>query len=277
MRTLPVPAGVRAPGWRSDLGLHAALGSLDEVDEGWRCALPSVPENPFGNVLLLRGAPGRRTPEAVAARFEHHFGDTPVRTLCVGWDDPDADVAELQPFVRAGFEVVDDVTLALEGTTLDPGHAAGPGGLTLRRLDLGRDAARVLACELAVDAGRAAPYGDAALRRNLAWSAAVITLGGAETGVGAWYGAELDGALVATLGVVSVGGEGRLQSVGTRPAHRNRGIGRALLAWAWQDAAARFDLERLLLVTARGGRAEQFYRRAGFERVGANVGVLRGR
>ncbi len=34
-------------------------------------------------------------------------------------------------------------------------------------------------------------------------------------------------------------------------------------------------LDRLLLVTSRGGDAERFYQRVGFQRVGASLGVLR--
>lgn len=170
--------------------------------------------------------------------------------------------------------MIDDVALAFGGTEL--GSPPPIGGLRLLRLDLDEEIARVLDCELAVDQERSSPYGAAAMERNLRWCRAVLSAG-ADGPVGNWYGAELDGVLVATLGVVSVGGEGRLQSVGTRPQHRSRGIGRALLAWAWRDAAARFDLQRLLLVTSRGGRAEQFYRRMGFVRVGANLGVLRPR
>ncbi|MCH9682495.1 MAG: GNAT family N-acetyltransferase [Deltaproteobacteria bacterium] len=66
-----------------------------------------------------------------------------------------------------------------------------------------------------------------------------------------------------------------LRSVGAQPCHRNRGIGSALVAWAWRDAAARFDLDRLLLVTSRDGDAERFDRRRGFRRAGGNLGVLR--
>lgn len=278
MPTLEVPKGVRAPGWRSDLGLHAAQGALEEVDEGWRCELSSVPENPFGNVLVLRGGPGEGTPEAIAGLFERYFEGTAVPQLCVGWDDPDADASSLASFVAAGFEAIDDVALAFEGTEFEVGHDTAGSELRLRRFDLSRESSRVLACELAVDEGRASPYGSTAVRRSLGWSRALIFLGGgAEGDVGGWYGAELDGEVVATLGIVSVGGEGRLQSVGTRPRHRNRGIGRALLAWAWRDAAVRFNLERLLLVTSRDGGAERFYRRMGFRRVASNLGVLRAR
>lgn len=189
----------------------------------------------------------------------------------MGWDDPGADPDTLSPFVARGFVAIDDVALAFDGTELHRGRGGLDGDLRLQRLDLRREASGVLACELAVDADRRDPYGSAAIGRNLAWSRELVA--GGE--VGGWYGAELDGQLVATLGIVSVGGEGRLQSVGTHPRFRNRGIGRALVAWAWRDAAARFDLDRLMLVTSRGGDAERFYRRMGFRAVGGSLGVLR--
>lgn len=266
-----MPEEVRSPGWRSDLGLHAALGSLSEIDEGWRCELPSVPDNPFGNLLLLKGAPEAYTPAQVTSAFDRCFAGSGVPQLCVGFDDPTT-ASSLAPFVAQGFDAIDDVALAFEGPEL--ADSPSNTGLSLCRLDLEQDRARVLDCELAVDGARQQPYGRQALERNLAWSHAVITSAGP---VGSWYGAELEGMLVATLGIVSVGGEGRLQSVGTRPSQRNRGIGRSLLAWAWRDAAARFQLERLLLVTARDGDAERFYRRLGFARIGRSLGVLRAR
>lgn len=275
MPTLPVPTGVRSPGWRSDLGLHAALGVLESLDVGWRCTLPSVPDNPFGNVLVLRGAPDGHSPKSVETSFEQHFGAHDVPQLCVGWDDPEADPATLAPFVDQGFQAIDDVALALDGLAVEPGRAPPPG-LAFRVLDLRDDLDAVLACELAVDQARAGPYGADALERNLAWSRAVIAgIGDGE--VGRWYGAVLDGRIVATLGIVSVGGEGRLQSVGTRPTYRGRGIGGALVAWAWRDACARFEVDRVMLVTSRGGASERFYRRMGFRRIGGSLGVVRGR
>lgn len=271
MPTLPVPSRVRAPGWRSDLGLHAALGSLEELDLGWRCELPRAPDNPFANVLVLRGSPASHAPASLAPLFERFFGDTTVEHVSVGWDDPDADPRTLAPFEAAGFDAADDVVLAFDGTELGASGEGALGGI--RRLDFAQDGGALLACELAVDGARAMPYGPAAIRRNLAWCADLVQ----QEGIGAWYGAELDGTIVASLGIVSVGGEGRLQSVGTRPRHRSQGIGRALLAWAWQDAADRLGLDRVVLITRRGGGAERFYQRLGFRRIGANLGVARGR
>lgn len=272
MASLPVPPGVRAPGWRSDLGLHAALGSLHVLDIGWRCELPQVPDNPFANVLVLRGAPSAVAPGDLPTLFERHFAESQAEHVSVGWDDPTADPSTLDPFVAAGFEPVDDVVLALGVGAMEPSSAdAGPH---LLRLDLEQHATPLLDCELAVDSARASPFGAAAIQRDLAWRHQLLQR---EPQVGAWYGAELDGRLLATLGIVSVGGQGRLQSVGTHPNHRNQGIGTALLTWAWQHASARLGLERLVLITARGGAAERFYQRLGFHRIGANLGVLRRR
>ncbi len=89
MPTLAVPKRVHSPGWRSDLGLHGVLGSLQKFAGGWRCALPRVPENPFGNMLLLRGAPDGVAPEAVAALFDEHFEVSRLGQRYIGWDDED--------------------------------------------------------------------------------------------------------------------------------------------------------------------------------------------
>ncbi|MEM7156299.1 MAG: GNAT family N-acetyltransferase [Myxococcota bacterium] len=279
MPTLDVPTAVRSPGWRSDLGIHSALGSLQELDEGWRCELPSAPDNPFGNMLVLRGSPDNHTPQSIAALFQQQFEGTEVPQLCVGWDDPGADANTLSPYVAEGFQAIDDVALAFDGTELEAGSPAAGNALRISRFDLSQEVSRVLECELAVDEQRPTPYGPVAVERSLAWSRSLIaprpTTAGDSAEIGAWYGAGLDGEIVATLGIVSVGKQGRLQSVGTHPSHRNRGIGRALLAWAWRDAATRFDLDRLLLVTSRDGGAERFYRRMGFRRIGSVLGVLR--
>jgi ribosomal protein S18 acetylase RimI-like enzyme len=87
-------------------------------------------------------------------------------------------------------------------------------------------------------------------------------------GRGAWYVAvdPADGVVIACCGVIATGSRGRFQAVDTAPAHRRRGIARRLVHEAGTDAAARFGLDRLVIVADADYHALGIYESLGFRR-----------
>ncbi|MEZ4401631.1 MAG: GNAT family N-acetyltransferase [Kofleriaceae bacterium] len=90
-----------------------------------------------------------------------------------------------------------------------------------------------------------------------------------------WWGAFVEGALVASAGVVPLGGRARYQDVQTHPAHRRRGLATAVLSAIAADEGAR-GVEQLVLVVGDDNQpARAAYRRLGFVESDRMIHALR--
>jgi predicted GNAT family acetyltransferase len=94
-----------------------------------------------------------------------------------------------------------------------------------------------------------------------------------QAGLGEWFGAFLDGRLVADLGVFTDGSVGRFQSVGTHPGYRRRGICGTLVHQASRHAFERIGVETLVMVADEHYFAAKIYESVGFQRTEKQVGL----
>jgi len=85
-----------------------------------------------------------------------------------------------------------------------------------------------------------------------------------EAGHGFWYGAFLDGALVADLGIFQGHGVGRFQSVETHPAHRRRGFASQLVYESSRHALSLHPEHTLVIVATSGAPAMLVYEGVGY-------------
>lgn len=86
-----------------------------------------------------------------------------------------------------------------------------------------------------------------------------------EGGGGVWFGAFVDGRLVAQLGVIRAGhGLGRYQDVETHPDFRRRGLASTLVGLAGQVMLSSVDVSTLVMVADPDGEAIRLYRSLGF-------------
>lgn len=276
MSALARPSGVCSAGYVTELAIHGALGSLREVELGWRCALPRLPDYPWANILVFRDPPHPGDGDTWRRAFDRYFAGESVTHISLGWDRTWPDRRGLKALVARGFTPVDCVTLAWAPPVTDRAVTASPGAV-VRRLVSERDFDQLLACQLAVDSAETRPFGPELIARRLAWHRELMSA----TGAGWFFGAEVSGRVVAGLGMIAVGGDARVQSVGTHPDFRGRRIGEALVRSAWAQTAARttkdLAVERLLAIAWRAGPAERFYRRLGFTPVSNHLGAYRAR
>lgn len=83
-------------------------------------------------------------------------------------------------------------------------------------------------------------------------------------GLGHWFGAFLEGRLVADLGVFRDGELGRFQSVGTHPNFRRRGICGTLVYRAASYAYEAMGIRTLVMVADEHYHAARIYESVGF-------------
>ena len=215
---------VRSLGYRTDLAILALEGS-QVTDRGDHLVVRTSrnPDYWWGNFLLLRdlqsGSGGDWT-----ARFAAEFPG--AQHMALGLDEPDARAVD--PAELPGMTMEQNAVMTATSVHAPPRPNTEAVFRTLEG-----DADWQQSLELATALWAGDPSGDA---KFLAAQQAAKR-GLTEAGHGAWFGAFLDGTLVAQLGLITVetgeSGLARYQSVETHPAARRRG-----LAGTWSGTPA---------------------------------------
>lgn len=242
---------VQSLGYRTDLAILALEGS-QVTDRGDHLVI-RTPGNPgyyWGNFLLLRDLePG--SGGGWMARFAAEFPGAPH--LALGVDEPDARLVDPGEFPGMTMERNAVMTATSVHAPPHPNAEA-----VVRTLEGDADWRQSL--ELATALWADEPGGDAAFVTAQQAAKRALT----EAGHGAWWGAFLDGRLVAQLGLVTVGsGLARYQSVETHPAARRQGLA-GTLVWQAGASALAGGPRTLVMVAAPEEAAIRVYHRVGF-------------
>jgi GNAT superfamily N-acetyltransferase len=257
MRDLP-------PGWATDLAILEHSGSIVE-DRGDHLLVRS-PHNPdfhWGNCLFVTGEDGVNDASRWVTTFQSAF--PAADWVAVGLTQMPKDH---EAWAAHGLELELDEVLT---TSALPRQAPLPEGYTVRRFDgedWERSVARVVAENLRTGEHEARAH------ERFARAQAATQRGLSDRNVGAWFGAFVDDALVAELGIVRCGTTARYQAVGTEDEHRRRGLASHLLGVAARWAADQ-GCDRWVIVTEATNPAGRVYRRAGFEPDSGNVTAYR--
>jgi GNAT superfamily N-acetyltransferase len=196
-------------------------------------------------------------------RFADELGKNPaIRHVTFWWDGISGDVGARDELEAAGFTIESSVVLIAEEV-----RPAAPPAAQLHALEPDQ----VLAtADLAWAIGdRHDETYREFLNRRARWHRSLV-----EHGTARFWGAFDGGALVASLGLVTLGALARYQDVQTTPAYRKRGIASALLATAAEDAFAH-GVERVVVTAVAGGDGERVYARAGFRTAERTVSACR--
>ena len=250
-------------GYRTDLIFHRFEGEV--IDRGHYLVIrtPSNPDYYWGNFLIF-GAP----PEPGDFRhwhilFEQEVGTPPlIKHKVFAWDTVDGYHGEVADFLTAGFELSEEVVMTADSLTL-PRHYNHE--LEIRVLTTDADFAahvelHVLCREERYDEASYRPF----LERSTASYRRMIA-----AGLGRWFGAFLDGQLVADMGIfadtVNVGDLGRFQAVVTHPDFRRRGICSTLLYEVGRFAFTDLGAKTLVIVADDHYFAKHIYGSVGFK------------
>ena len=242
------------PGWATDLAILEHTGSVVE-DHGDHLVVRTAanPDFHWGNFLLVTDEESVDDADRWVTAFRAAHPE--ATWVAIGLPRmPGAGDAWLARGIDLELEDVLSTQALPHGTPL-------PEGYTVRRLT-GRDWDQDLARSVAENdhAREEDPVSFLRFARGQLHARQDLSA----RGLGAWFGAFADGALVADVGIVRCGTTARYQDVTTDEEHRGRGLASHLLGVAAQWAADR-GCEHWVIVTGATNPAGRVYRRLGFE------------
>jgi ribosomal protein S18 acetylase RimI-like enzyme len=259
---------VASLGFRTDLALRL-LGGAEIVDRG-RYTVVRTPANPdywWGNFVLLprpvRAGDGGRLMEIFCAEFP----DAQHRTF--GVDGTAGTVGDRATIKKLGLGVEINAVMTAGGLR-EPGPPASAGAI-VRRLSADEDWEQAAALRIAVYelAGQLEQRDFTSRQFGEARECC-------ERGEGAWFGAFVDGHVVASLGLLRAWpGTARYQNVETHADHRRRGLASALLYESSVWARDALEAETVVIVADPAYHAIDVYRSLGFEEVERQVQLER--
>jgi ribosomal protein S18 acetylase RimI-like enzyme len=256
---------VRSLGYRTDLMIRKLEGS-HIADRGDHLVIRTA-GNPgywWGNFLLLASPPPAGEAASWLAAFAAEFPD--AKHVALGIDVTEAGIVDDAELVAAGFEV--ERSSVLTARTVQepprPNKAA-----TYRELSGDEDWQQ--AAELRSVVTEGTPGHDPGFLRSRVTAERALT----EAGYGSWFGAFMDGNLVAQLGLITDGsGVARYQNVESHPAVRRRGLA-ATLVWHAGERGLEAGADTLVMVADPDDVAIRVYRSAGFADAETQIGFER--
>ena len=260
---------VRSLGIRTDLIFQRFGGVI--VDRGSYLVLltPSNPAYRWGNMLLFADPPGEGDLERWRQLFAREVGAPPeINHMVFAWDTIHGETGYVQPFLDTGFEIERNVVLSTDAVHPPPrindGIAISP---------LESDAEWQAAFELELlcrDEGEDEAGYRTFIERKMAQYREMIA-----AGMGRWFGAFLNGKLVADMGLFVEDGIGRFQSVKTHPGYRRRGICGTMVHAIARRGLETMGAETLVMIADAEYHAAKIYQSVGFRPTERIVGVER--
>ena len=255
---------VHSLGYRTDLALLQLGGSL-VADRGTHLVVrtPANPSFYWGNYLLLATPPDPGSGEFWLEQFERELPE--ARHRAFGVDGTTGTKEDLAVFAEVGLQV-DASSVMTASTVHEPPHPHPTA--VVRPLTSDADWHEHVA--LAV-AGEDERYSEdfataraAAHRRNI------------EAGHGRWFGAFLEGRLMASLGIFTASaGLARFQEVKTHPDARGQGLAGTLVHAASRHAFDEMGARTLVMVADPDYLAIRVYRSVGFDDTETQLGADR--
>ena len=259
---------IKSLAYQTDLIFPAFDGKIVDRGDYVVVRTPSNPTFYWGNFLLFSRPPGRQDFIAWRKLFAHEIGAPPqVEHQAFGWDCLEGETGFVEPFLDAGFDLNEDVVLTA-GALLPPARQAD--SVVVRALYSDADWQQAVAVQMACREEVHEEGGYRIFRERLMDRYRRMS----ETRHGHWYGAFIDGKMVADLGIFHQDGLGRYQSVETHPDFRRRGVAGSLIYAAGCQAMAEHSLHTLVMVAEADSAPARLYQSLGFSYREKSTGLL---
>lgn len=249
---------VASLGYRTDLAI-LRLGGSGVEDRGDHLVVTSAHASMYwwGNFLLVDHVPAHHECERWLERFATAFPG--AKHVAMGFDGTTGSLADLAWFMARGYSA--EALAVMTATALHPPvHVSSDAVVRELRGDDDWAAsmdlrARCTTAERAAVSSRDFDSARALTNRRIT-----------QAGHGRWFGAFVDGQLVAQLGLLDAGEHvARFQSVETDPAFRRRGLAATLVHHAGAYGLTELGAKTLVIVADPTYTAMNLYRTLGFE------------
>ena len=241
-----------------------------EVNDRGSYSVILTPSNPgywWGNFILFENAPQEGDAPIWLEMFEREVGKPPkVKHIALGWKAQEEGF--VQAFLDKGLRF--DKSIVLTAQTVNKPPKVNKEAI-FRLLETEDDWRQVLELQVLCreESFVEAPYRlfrERALKRYQNMIA---------DGMGNWFGAFLNGKLVADLGLFYKGTIGRFQHVETHPEYRRRGLCGTLVHWAASYGFKHYGVKTLVMVADPEYHAARIYESVGFKPTEYQYGLER--
>jgi len=205
---------LRSLAYQTDLAILGFEGRITERENYYVAETPGIPGFFWGNLLIMKEPPGSGDLVRWTDLFKKEFSHQAlVKHTTFGWDSPEGAEGDLQPFIDAGFDVERAVVLtAGENDIVLPAkttHFAEVRPLTVD-FEWRSAISNQVACRR--DAFKEKMYLPFKKTQMAKYRRMV------DAGLGQWFGAFVDGTLVAECGLFVSNGVARYQEL-SGPGH----------------------------------------------------------
>ncbi len=251
-------------GYQTDVLLRSFEGEVTERPDYLVLRTPRNPGYRWGNFLIFAEPPKDGDLAKWKEIFATEIGTPPEYIhFLFGWDGKNPDLGDVQPFLEAGFELYNDVVMTAQSVVPPPKFNRACTVRTFKHDDW-QDWISLKCDSNLVERDEAREADDEGLRTFLANKASEYQRM-TEAGLGQWFGAYIDGALAATLGLFVWNGLGRFQFVDTHPEFRRRGLAGTLVYQAAQYGFTKLNAQTLVMCADPDYVAVKIYESVGFK------------
>ncbi|MDD4365294.1 MAG: GNAT family N-acetyltransferase [Synergistales bacterium] len=259
---------IRSLGYRTDLIFPRFDGEVLDRGDYLVILTPRNPSFFWGNFVLFPDPPG----ESDLRRWKDVF-DEEIRSrlkvghYAFGWDGVEGVMGEIGPFEKEGFSLNRFAVLVADRVEAPRKYDRSVVVRPLQGDDEWEEATwnQIACCDPCFNLENYKVFKFEQMSR---YRKMVVS------GLGSWFGAFLEGKLVADLGIFSTERLGRFQNVETHPAYRRRGICGALVHQAGLFAFERMEIETLVMVADKDYHAVDIYQSVGFLPKESQVGAF---
>lgn len=247
-----------SPGILTEMIFHRFDGEIFDRGNYMVIRTPSNQGYFFGNCVLFFEAPRSGSLAIWREVFKKEFADlSHVKHTTFLWDSPREGLGDVSELEEAGFKV--DFSVVLTAKSVHPASKSN-ADIEVRPIATDAEWREVTDAQIRTNDPE---YEEKSYRlfkeRQMARYRAMT-----EVGLGRWFGAFLDGKLVADLGLYRDGKTGRFQSVETDSNFRRQGVCGRLVYEAASYGFQKMGLEGLVMVADENYHAAKIYESVGF-------------
>ena len=249
---------IKSLGYRTDMIFRRFDAEIIERDDYTVVLTPSNPGFFWGNFLLFKEPPSNGSLAEWNEIFESEVASKlDVHHRAFGWDCTENVLGEHQVFLDAGYTLDQCVVQTAQSVHEPPKLNSDVEIRPLR----GSEWDDVIEIQVACTPERFQPH----LYRQYRQERMIRYREMNKVGLGTWFGAFLDGQIVADLGIFSDDEIGRFQHVETHPDFRRRAICSTMIYESSRYAFEQMGVETLVIAADVNYHAKEIYESVGFK------------